>query len=92
MPTLSMSGNHQMVSMPVLRMVIMILIIFVELNNNEWSDKTNLIFFLGSIEEQDWVKVIKTTFDITLDQLARKRAFDTTLSNTLKVGGFYQVS
>ena len=52
----------------------------------------NTIFFLGTIEEQDWGKAIKTTFDITLDQLARGRAFDKTLSNTLKVGGFYQVS
>ena len=50
------------------------------------------MFFVSySIQELDWLDVIKTTYKIVVDQNKKKHGFDVTLSNTLKIGGYYQV-
>ena len=46
---------------------------------------------LDTMEDEDWRDVIAITYNVVLEQLDRGRAFDTTLSNTLNIGGQYQV-
>jgi len=46
--------------------------------------------FDNARQQRDWDDVIKTTFNIVLEQTARGRAFTQTISNTLGIGGYYQ--
>ena len=40
--------------------------------------------------EDDWRSVIKTAYEVILDQKARS-AFDLTVADTLNIEGYYQV-
>ena len=44
-----------------------------------------------NVTDEEWRDVINITYEVVVEQKSRSRAFDRTLSKTLKIGGLYEV-